>query len=177
MKFILLTHSQEILKQTNTGRLAQDILGASVEVIIWQRKNPDKELLTLLSTQRAALLFPEDDSSPGKGKCDTGQVDRISPQVVNVLRSETINAYEYYVILDATWQQAHKIYKQSPYLQLAEKVAIRVEHESSYRRRRNQRKGGLCTIECIIELLVLQGASAEFLQLREAYEAFNEQMN
>jgi len=85
MKFILLTHSQEILKKSNTGKISQDILGDAVEVIIWQRKNADKELLTLLSTQLAALLFPEDDSSPSKGERDTGQADRISPQVVNVL--------------------------------------------------------------------------------------------
>lgn len=171
MKFILLTHSQELLKKNNTGRVAQDILTKDVEVITWQRKEANQVLLALLASKRAALLYPEDDIE--RGANDNGSAERISPQVVNVVTPNTADTYDYYVILDATWQQAHKMYKQSPYLQDADKVAIRAEKKSNYQRRRNQREGGLCTVECIIELLALKGVSTKLLQLKEAYSIFN----
>ncbi|WP_335924244.1 tRNA-uridine aminocarboxypropyltransferase [Shewanella indica] len=53
------------------------------------------------------------------------------------------------VILDATWQEAGKMYRQSPYLQSLARVELQAEQGSAFRLRRNQRQGGLCTLECI----------------------------
>lgn len=53
------------------------------------------------------------------------------------------------VILDATWQEAGKMYRQSPYLQSLARVELQAEQDSAFRLRRNQRQGGLCTLECI----------------------------
>ncbi len=53
------------------------------------------------------------------------------------------------VILDATWQEAGKMYRQSPYLQSLARVELQTEQGSAFRLRRNQRQGGLCTLECI----------------------------
>ncbi|WP_345883756.1 DTW domain-containing protein [Shewanella algae] len=53
------------------------------------------------------------------------------------------------VILDATWQEAGKMYRQSPYLQSLARVELQTEQDSAFRLRRNQRQGGLCTLECI----------------------------
>ena len=59
MKFILLTHERELQKATNTGRLAKQVLGDDLEIIVWKRKEPDQRLLELLASKQAAILFPD----------------------------------------------------------------------------------------------------------------------
>ncbi len=41
------------------------------------------------------------------------------------------------------------MYRQSPYLQSLARVELQAEQGSAFRLRRNQRQGGLCTLECI----------------------------
>lgn len=41
------------------------------------------------------------------------------------------------------------MYRQSPYLQSLARVELQTEQDSAFRLRRNQRQGGLCTLECI----------------------------
>jgi DTW domain-containing protein YfiP len=76
------------------------------------------------------------------------------------------------VILDATWQQAKKMYRQSSYLQKADKIALDQAPVSRFQRRRNQRDGGLCTAECVIELL--KSAEDELhTKLEYSFSSFN----
>jgi len=134
MKLILLTHSCEIQKATNTGHLVQKVV-ANTQTIIWQRTQPDPFLLDLINAEKTALLYPELKEAD----------DEIS--AVNVAE------FENFILIDSTWQEARKVFNRSPYLQRLPRIQLSVDQPSSYKLRRNQLEGGLCTAECAIELL------------------------
>jgi len=153
MKLYLLSHERELTKSTNTGKLAQRCLGRRVEVIVWRRTEPNEDLVNELKLGKAALLFP---------RLEGESVQDVSDQ-----------EFESYIILDATWQQARKMYRQSPYLKLAPKVSLNNVNASTYRLRRNQIEDGLSTVECVIELLKIMGENAKVIELSEAFHTMN----
>jgi DTW domain-containing protein YfiP len=167
VKIVLLTHDRELTKASNTGRLVRDVLRDQCELLVWQRKEPDKTLVDLLESKQAVLLFPE-------SELPTATVDGSSPTFK--LSSEYLareSNYRYFVILDATWQQAKKMYRQSTYLQAADKLILDNAAESRFARRRNQREGGLCTAECAMEILMMLGCDDLASRLEKSYLAFN----
>ncbi|NJD90091.1 MAG: DTW domain-containing protein, partial [Geobacter sp.] len=56
MKFTLLTHSKELTKKSNTGKLVMEILGDGAEQISWDRLNPPKQLLEEIAAGGVALV-------------------------------------------------------------------------------------------------------------------------
>jgi DTW domain-containing protein YfiP len=155
MKIILLTHERELTKRSNTGRLVMDILGEDAELIIWKRKEPDERLVKLLALKQAALLFPKLDSES------------------EVLSLKQIN-FDYLVILDATWQEARKMFNRSSYLKQAQRVSLTASKPSEFKLRRNQIVGGLSTVECVIELLRLDKNMQPVTLLEEAFQKLNQ---
>ena len=137
MKIFLLTHQRERLKKTNTGSLVVYVLGEKAQLVIWNRVSADPGLIRAIAAGSIALLYPSADSQ---------------------LVSEGAD-YQNYIIIDGTWQEAQKIYNQSPYLQDLPAVKIPANKVSAYHLRRNQREGGLCTAECAIEILKVRGFS------------------
>lgn len=118
-------------RKTNTGTLAVELLGDSVEVILWERTKPNTKLLAYIKEGDIALLYPHE-------------------------KSETLceeSSYKAYILIDSTWQEAQKIYNKSPYLQALPSVAIQTDTSSQYTLRRNQKAYGLCTAEIVCELL------------------------
>lgn len=138
MKLILLTHSREIQKASNTGQLVQKVV-ANTQTIIWQRTQPDLSLLDLINSEKTALLYPELNESG----------DEVS--VVDAAN------FENFILIDSTWQESRKIFNRSPYLQQLPRIQLSAELSSSYHLRRNQVEGGLCTAECAVELLRVKG--------------------
>ena len=155
MKFILLTHERETLKDTNTGRLVKQVLAEDAEVIIWKRREPNSFLINLLETKQAALVFPSDHKTENE--------------------EYTISkVYDYLIILDATWQEARKMFNRSTYLKQAERVALKISKPSEYKLRRNQKEGGLSTVECVIELLKKNDNFIMAEILNDAFVTFNQ---
>lgn len=101
---VLLMHPDEILKPTNTGRLAADLFADNVLVFEWSRVNPSLAMLEALRRPDTdyLVLFPprEGDSKP----------------VVHGVALESARNNLTLVVLDGTWKQAGKMYRQSPYL-------------------------------------------------------------
>lgn len=152
MKFILLTHERELNKSTNTGRIVKEVLGDDAEIILWKRKEPNEFLVSLLETKKAALVFPVNESE---------------------FSDNTPESYEYLVILDATWQEARKMFNRSSYLNQADKVSLKTTKPSVFTLRRNQIEGGLSTAECVIALLCHQNTSDKLKLLEQRFELFN----
>lgn len=150
LNIILLTHERELQRTTNTGAIALNIAGESVQRIMWERTKPNQHLLDLLANQKALLLYPTDESTN-----------------VELIDFGTI------IIIDSTWQEAQKIFNKSPYLKSAPKAFLNTTTESSFTLRRNQIAGGLCTIECIIELYKIKGLTELAEKLTSAFEQFN----
>jgi len=150
MNIFLLTHEREFHRATNTGSLAIDDSNEIVERILWDRVNPNKGLTKLIENNEALLLYSKGESS-----------------------SEIIEEYENIVIIDATWQESQKMFNQSSYLKNATQLTLKTPNDSSYKLRGNQPKGGLCTIECIIEVLRIKGQDKIASELAVKFEQFN----
>ncbi|MFC6978801.1 DTW domain-containing protein [Microbulbifer taiwanensis] len=149
MKITLLTHQRELDRKTNTGALALQLCGDLVERRVWARREPDRALLDSIERGEAALVYPTAESTPAPPE-DFAQL----------------------ILIDATWQEARKIYNHSPYLQTAPRVSLE-SAASSYRLRRNQPDGGLCTAECVIEILRSHGEDTAAERLEAAFMEFN----
>ena len=150
MKIFLLTHEREFNRVTNTGSLAIDDSNEIVERILWDRVNPNKGLTKLIENNEALLLYSKGESS-----------------------SAIIQEYENIIIIDGTWQESQKIFNQSAYLKTAPQFTLKTSNDSSYKLRGNQPKGGLCTIECIIEVLKIKGQNNIASVLALKFEQFN----
>ncbi|MGH1472623.1 MAG: tRNA-uridine aminocarboxypropyltransferase [Cellvibrionaceae bacterium] len=151
MKIFLLTHEREFHRATNTGSLAIEDSNDFVERILWERVNPNKNLTRLIENNEALLLYSKGESSS----------------------STTLEEYENIIIIDATWQESQKIFNKSPYLKNAPQFTLKTSKDSAYKLRRNQPKGGLCTIECMIEVLRIKGHEKMASELAVKFHQFN----
>lgn len=150
MNIYLLTHPREVNKKTNTGVLVSELLAENCQVFIWDRVNPNPELLTRIERESVALLYPTEDSEA----------------------AENHESFDSVIILDGTWQEAQKMYNRSAYLKPLRKVKITPEQASVYSLRRNQKSNGLCTAECAIEILKLNNRASLAQKLNEKLIAF-----
>lgn len=148
MKIFLLTHERELLRPSNTGALAKNVAPEIVEQIIWARNTPNPSLLDAINHKNTALLYPVDDAAP-------------------------IESFENIILLDATWQEARKMFNKSPYLKNLPRAHIKPRKISQYQLRRNQPEGGLCTAECVVEILIAKNHIDIAERLDAAFGLFN----
>lgn len=106
--------------------------------------------MALINERSVALLYPSEESELISEKCCSS------------------NSFKNYVVIDGTWQEARKIYNKSPYLHDLPTVKVETSAASIYTLRRNQKESGLCTAECVVEVLKAEGFEelAENLQGR-----------
>jgi DTW domain-containing protein YfiP len=84
-----------------------------------------------------------------------------------------IESFENIILLDATWQEARKMFNKSPYLQNLPRAHIKPRQISRYQLRRNQPEGGLCTAECVVEILIAKNHIDIAERLDSAFMLFN----
>jgi DTW domain-containing protein YfiP len=72
------------------------------------------------------------------------------------------------VLLDATWPEARKMFRKSPYLNHLPVLSLRSEQLSRYKLRRSQRDTHFCTSEVAALCLELAGET-QVAQTLEAY--------
>lgn len=150
MSIYLLTHQKEFKRPTNTGNIVISALKDIAFQILWERKNPHKEILEAIDSDNTVLLF---NSTEGE-----------------VL--ENLSMIENFIILDGTWQEAKKIYNKSPYLKNMKTFTLNTGTKSIYNLRRNQIVGGLCTAECVIEILKIKGDLKNAQKLNTSFLEF-----
>lgn len=136
---LLLMHPNELKRDTNTGQLLEQCQ-LSIERVIWDRKQPPAELLSLLAdpSRYPVLLFPCEES--------------ITLEDV-VLQSQQQTKTPLFIILDATWQEARKMINKSLWLEGIPTMGLSASADSQYQLRRNQQQGNLCTFEVAAHLL------------------------
>lgn len=150
IKITLLTHEKEFAKRSNTGRLVVDVLGSAVEQISWDRTSPPAKLVEEIEAGGVALIYPGAEDESGSVLAD----------------------FKHFIIIDGTWHEARKIHQRSPYLQKVRRFCLKTAEESVYNLRKNQKKSGLCTAECVIEILRKTGKIAEAELLQESFLAY-----
>lgn len=132
MKIWLITHSEELKKNSGTGKIVKEVLGDECEIVVWSRVAPNETILKLSPSNTLLIYLCENEQQRHCGDI-TQSIDSI-------------------IIIDGTWQQARKIYNQSPYLQKFKHYEVQGV-KSVYSKRRNQKDIGLCTAEVVIHLL------------------------
>lgn len=156
----LLMHETEAARTTNTGQLLEKALPLCRRHI-WQRKTPPTTLLTLLADPdvRSYLVFPDADAIA----LDTVFSDaNTAPQTKPV----------HFIIVDATWQQARKMLRQSPWLNNVPKVKLPEGLATRYTLRRNQPDGSLCTCEVGMVLIEALGEKENASRMGQYFDKF-----
>ncbi|MBM6551309.1 DTW domain-containing protein [Marinomonas ostreistagni] len=155
MHIWLLTHSEELKKSNGTGQLVKQVLPTQCSIITWQRTEPNAAICAL-PNDKTLLIYPRPEE----------QIDQTPAE-------EILNSVEHIIILDGTWQQARKMYNQSPYLHGFPKYEI-IGQTSIFQRRRNQVTNGLCTAESAAFLLEKRQFHQEAEALKAAFIQHNQ---
>ena len=139
----LLMHVTEPLKPTNTGWLIADLI-EDTPALGRQRTAVDPALLALLEQPQwqPYIVFP------GEFVAEQRVVNEVSlPPGKRPL----------FILLDATWTEARKMFRKSPYLDRFPVLSLEAEQMSRYRLRRSKRDDHFCTAEVAAMCLELAG--------------------
>ncbi len=148
----LLMADTEPLKPSNTGWLAADVVPDTF-AFGWTRTEVDPALLALLLDPQwqPYLVFPGDFVA-----CQ---------RVVTTLQAAPAGLGQMptkrplFVLLDATWPEARKMFRKSPYLDRLPVLSLQPQQLSRYQLRRTRQDGHLCTVEIAALCLELAGAA------------------
>ncbi len=150
----LLMADIEPLKPSNTGWLIADVV-ADTFAFGWARTEVDPALLALLADPQwqPYVVFPGEFVA--------------AERVVRDVRPEP-GKRPLFVLLDATWPEARKMFRKSPYLNHLPVLSLAPEQISRYQLRRSRRDDHFCTSEVAALCLDLAGEPLA-AQTLEAY--------
>ena len=154
--FCLLMADIEPLKPSNTGWLVADVVPDTF-AFGWARTEVDPALLSLLADPQwqPVVVFPGEFVAPER--------------VVTALPVDGQPARRpLFVLLDATWPEARKMFRKSPYLNHLPVLSLQAEQISRYQLRRARRDDHFCTSEVAALCLDLAGEPLA-AQTLEAY--------
>lgn len=154
-ELMLLMHPNELLRDTNTGKLLQQCQ-LNVEQAIWDRKQPPQALMIRLedASLYPVLLFPSEESLT---------------LVQVTAQSQQQSRKPLFILLDATWQEARKMINKSRWLEGLPTMSLSPEESSQYQLRRNQQQGNLCTFEVAALLLGQLGEEDNHQQMQNFF--------
>ncbi len=141
----LLMADIEPLKPTNTGWLVADVVPDTF-AFGWARTEVDPALLALLADPRwqPVVVFPGEYAEPAR--------------VVHALAPPgDAGRRPLFVVLDATWNEARKMFRRSPYLDRFPVLGLQPEQVANYLLRRSRRDDHFCTSEVAALCLEMAG--------------------
>jgi DTW domain-containing protein YfiP len=138
----LLMAEHETLKPSNTGWLIADVIPDTV-AFGWARTQVHPDLLAMLADPQwqPYVVFPGEFVAPER------VVTALLPNVVASPENTISTKRPLFILLDATWSEARKIFKKSPYLEQFPVLSLTPENASRYRLRRSRNEDHLCTAE------------------------------
>lgn len=143
----LLMADTEPLKPSNTGWLIADVVPDTF-AFGWARTEVQPGLLALLADPQwqPCVVFPGEFVAP----------ERVVHDVAAPPAGET-GRRPLFILLDATWPEARKMFRKSPYLDRLPVLSLAPEQISRYRLRRSRRDDHFCTSEVASLCLQLSG--------------------
>ena len=173
----LLMADIEPLKPTNTGWLVADVVPDTF-AFGWSRTEPDPELLALLADPQwqPHVVFPGQYVAAERVVHSVQAADGHAAAAAAAAASTTAAAVAIakrplFVLLDATWTEARKMFRRSPYLDAFPVLSLEPgQAKSQYKLRRAGRDGHLCTSEVAALCMDLAGEGVA-AQALEAYLA------
>lgn len=157
----LLMADIEPLKPSNTGWLIADVV-ADTYAFGWARTEVHPDLLALLADPQwqPYVVFPGEFVAPER------VVTQVAVPRAGVEPEQSKRPL--FVLLDATWPEARKMFRKSPYLDRFPVLSLQPEQRSRYHLRRSTRTDHFCTSEVGALCLALAGE----LQAAQALEAY-----
>ncbi len=154
----LLMADIEPLKPSNTGWLIADVV-ADTFAFGWARTEVQPGLLALLADPQwqPYVVFPGEFVAP----------ERVVTQVAPA-DDASAGKRPLFILLDATWPEARKMFRKSPYLDRFPVLSLAPEQISRYQLRRSRRDDHFCTAEVAALCLELAG-EAQAAQVLDAY--------
>jgi DTW domain-containing protein YfiP len=156
----LLMADIEALKPSNTGWLIADVVPDTF-AFGWSRTEVNPALLTLLADPQwqPYVVFPGEFVDPA----------RVVTRLIACNKAGQPAARRpLFILLDATWPEARKMFRKSPYLNTFPVLSLQVDRISRYALRRSRRDDHFCTSEVAALCLELAGES-HAAQTLEAY--------
>lgn len=152
----LLMADIEALKPSNTGWLIADVV-TDTFAFGWARTEVDPALQALLADPQwqPYVVFPGEFVEPTR-------------VVTQLTERSTAGRRPLFVLLDATWPEARKMFRKSPYLNRFPVLSLQVDQVSRYKLRRSRRDDHFCTSEVAALCLDLAGET-HAAQTLEAY--------
>jgi len=142
-RVLLVAHTAEVRKPTNTGQLAIACLDA--QLCLRGREDVPNDPVVWDSTTTPLLLFPTADAVP-----------------LDEWRAANPGARVTLIVPDGTWRQAKRIPRRVPELRGVQAVKLAAVQGSDYRLRRASWDEHLATMEAIaLALGVLEGSAVE----------------
>lgn len=162
-EFILLMHSDEVFKPTNTGRLIADVLPEQTHVFCWSRTEPAQNLLDLLNDplRRCVIVFPTEVS-------DVASKQR--SLVTELPSDKKINTF---ILLDGTWKQSGRMFHLSRWLEAIPCVVLPEASIRGYAVRKSHQEHYLSTAEAASLCLEMAGERRVANALQEYFQLFN----
>jgi DTW domain-containing protein YfiP len=159
--FLLLMYDDEILKPSNTGRLIADLI-PNTFAFIWSRTQPEPQMLALLRDPQwqPIVIFPEEYTTPER--------------VMHSYQVTDKSKRPLFILLDASWAQAKKIFRKSPYLNDFPVLSFSPEVISRYLVRKAVKDNQLATAEVAARVLGFIGESDNADTLELLFETFKE---
>nr|WP_219737997.1 MULTISPECIES: tRNA-uridine aminocarboxypropyltransferase [unclassified Pseudomonas] len=156
----LIMTGKEVFKPSNTGWLIADVVRDN-HAFIWSRTEPDPRMLALLNDPQwqPYLVFPGEYVEPS----------RVTNTVVPDSSKRPL-----FILLDATWTEARKIFRKSPYFDRLPILSLLPDRLSRYRLRRSTRSEHLCTAEVAALCLELAGDSDAASALDAYFDVFSQ---
>ena len=158
----------EALKPSNTGWLIADVV-ADTAAFGWARTAVDPDLLAMLADPQwqPYVVFPGEFVAAGrvvhKMQASTAFAGEAEPHMSHQPHKRPL-----FVLLDATWPEARKMFRKSPYLDHLPVLSLQLDQISRYRLRRSKRDDHFCTSEVAALCLDLAGEPLA-AQMLEAY--------
>ena len=158
----------EPLKPSNTGWLIADVVPDTF-AFGWARTEVDPALLALLADPQwqPYLVFPGEFVDSARVHTQLIQPNEAGPpqgELVPPGGSDPRSGGAWgssprplFVLLDATWPEARKMFRKSPYLDQLPVLSLQSEQLSRYKLRRSQRDEHFCTSEVAALCLDLAG--------------------
>jgi len=143
----LLMADIEPLKPSNTGWLIADVVTDSF-AFGWTRTAVDPGLLLLLADPQwqPYVVFPAELVAPER---------LVRTLLPDVFPQGQAAKRPLFVLLDATWSEAGKMFRKSPYLNHLPVLSLQPDQRSSYRLRRSSHTNHFCTSEVAALCLAL----------------------
>ncbi len=130
-------HDAEPLKPSNTGWLIADVVQDTF-AFGWSRTEVDAQLLALLDDPQwqPYVVFP-------------GEYVQPAERAISALAGDAPHSGKrpLFILLDATWSEARKMFRKSPYLDRFPVLGFQPEQISHYQLRRAKRDDHFCTSE------------------------------